>query len=70
MQQIRTKRVKDQTRMGGENDPWENEQEIEIRPFEQIIYAQLGIRTSEWDTQTSGILRFKRITWSRPDDQT
>ena len=40
MQQISTERVQDETPLGGQGDPQGNEQEIEIWPYKQIVYAQ------------------------------
>ena len=39
--------------MGGIGNPLGLVQEIEIWPYEQIIYAQPRIFPGEWDTQTS-----------------
>ena len=39
--------------MGGEGDPLGIVQEIEIWPYEQVVYAQPRICSGEWDTQTS-----------------
>ena len=36
--------------------------EIEIWLDEQVVYARSRIRPREWDAQTSGMLRYKRIT--------
>ena len=33
-------------------DPLGTVQEIEIWPYEQMVYAQSGICPGEWDTQT------------------
>ena len=53
MQQISTKRVYGKAWLGGESDPLGIVQEIEIWPYEQVVYASTRIRPREWDTQTS-----------------
>ena len=35
-----------------------------------MVYAQSGICPRKWDTKFFGIFRYKRISLSRPDDQT
>ena len=44
MQPISTERVQDKTRLGGQGDPLGNVQEIEIWPYEQMVYAQPSAR--------------------------
>ena len=39
--------------MGGEGDQPAIVQEIEIWPYEQVVYAQPGICQREWNAQTS-----------------
>ena len=34
----------------GEGDSTGIVQEIEVRPYEKLVYAQLGISPGEWDT--------------------
>ena len=69
MQKTSTKRVQDYIWQGGEGDPLGIVQEIEISPFYQIVYTQTRIRSGEWGTKFSGILRYKQITKSRTEDQ-
>ena len=69
MQQISTERVKDLTWLGGQGYSVGIVQETEVWPYEQIVDAQPRICPREWDTNSSKILRYKRITKSRPDDQ-
>ena len=66
VQQISAERVKELTRLGGHGDSLWDLQEIEIWPYEQIVYVQPG----ECDTQTSLAFCEKRAPWSQPDDQT
>ena len=35
-----------------------------------MVYAEPEIRPGEWDTKFSGILRYKLIIKSQPEDQT
>ena len=70
MQQTSVKRVQDQTWLGGEGDPVRIMQEIKIWPHKQMVHEQTRIPPGEWDEKISGILRYKRITKSRPEDQT
>ena len=53
MQQISAKRVWDQTRLDVEGDPLGIVQEIEILPYEKMVYAQTRIYLREWDVQSS-----------------
>ena len=39
--------------MGGDGDPLGIVQEILIWPYEQVVYAQPGIRSRKWDSKTS-----------------
>ena len=49
MQEISAKSISiDAT--GWEGDPQGTVQEFEIWPYEQVVYAQLGIRPWEWDS--------------------
>ena len=52
MQQIRTDGVLDSKRLGGIVDPLGNRREIEIWPYEQMVYAAPSISPVEWDAQT------------------
>ena len=63
MQQIITERVLDYTRLGG-GGKWATGivQEIKIRPYEQMVYAQPNICPGEWDTKT--LMRFWHTNWS------
>ena len=49
MQQIST-RLEDYTRLGGQVDPLGIVQEIEIWPYEQMVYVQSSICPGEWHT--------------------
>ena len=49
MQQISTKR---NMRLGGQGDPFGIMQEVEVWPYEQMVYAQPRICPREWDAQT------------------
>ena len=40
MQQISTEGVQGETRLGRQGDPLGNVQEISIRPYKQMVYAQ------------------------------
>ena len=40
------------TQSGGEDDPVGVVQDIEIRPYEQTVYAQPRICPGEWGTKT------------------
>ena len=40
MQQISTEAVQGETRLGRQGNPLENVQEISIRPYKQMVYAQ------------------------------
>ena len=40
------------TWLDGQDDPLGIVQEIEIQPYEQMIYVQPRISTVEWDEQT------------------
>ena len=42
MQQISTEEVQAETRLGRQGGPLGNVQEISIRPYQQIVYAQPG----------------------------
>ena len=42
MQQISTEGVQGKTRLGRQGDPLRNVQEISIRPYKQMVYAQPG----------------------------
>ena len=48
---------------------WELLKKISIRVYEQIIYAQPNISPGEWQTKFYGILTYKWIIYSRPDEQ-
>ena len=52
MQQISTEGVQDEARLGRQGVPLGNVQEIEIWPYEQMVYAQPSSCPGEWDTQT------------------
>ena len=71
MQQISTEREEDFARLDRQGDPLRIVQEIEVWPYEQMIYAQPRILFWRMTrTNSSGILRYKRITYSLPDDRT
>ena len=56
--------------MGGESDPPGILQEIEIWPYEQVVYAKPRICHGEWDGGFSGVLIYKKhhlISARRPD---
>ena len=42
MQQISTEGVQGETRLGRQGHPLGNVQEISVRPYKQIVYAQPG----------------------------
>ena len=42
MQQISTEGVQSETRLGRQGGPLGNVQEISIRPYKQMVYAQPG----------------------------
>ena len=42
MQQISTEGVQGETRLSQQGDPQGNVQEISIRPYKQMVYAQPG----------------------------
>ena len=42
MQQNSTERVQGKTRLGRQGDPLGNVQEISVRPYKQMVYAQPG----------------------------
>ena len=42
MQQISTEGVQGETRLGRQGDPLRNVQEISIRPYKQMVFAQPG----------------------------
>ena len=42
MQQISTEGVQDEARLGRQGDPLGNVQEISIRPYKRMVYAQSG----------------------------
>ena len=48
MQQINTKGVQDETWLGRQGDPLRNVQEISIRPYKQMVYAQPGACPRKW----------------------
>ena len=52
MQQISPGGVQDKTRLGGQSDPRGIVQEMEIWPYEQMVYAQPNICPGEWHAQT------------------
>ena len=54
--------------MGGQGHPQEDVQEIDVSPYEQMVYAQPRTCLGEWDTQTP--MGFWHTNWSRLDDQT
>ena len=59
--------------MGGEGYPQEIVQEIEIRPYEEVVYAQPRIRPGEWDAQNSLIFSDTNVSpnlsqTTRPND--
>ena len=61
MQQISTERVQGETRLGRQGDPLENVQEISIRPYKQMVYAQLGASPRKMTHINSyGTLTYKR----------
>ena len=39
--------------MGGEGDPLGIVQEIEMLPYEQVVYSPAGIRPGKWDAEIS-----------------
>ena len=48
MQQISTEGVQGETRLGRQGDPLGNVQEISIRPYKQMVYAQPGACPRKW----------------------
>ena len=48
MQQISTEGVQGETRLGRQGNPLGNVQEILIRPYQQIVYAQPGTCPRKW----------------------
>ena len=48
MQQISTEGVQRETRLGRQGDPLGNVQEISIRPYKQMVYAQPGACPRKW----------------------
>ena len=52
MQQITPERVYDLTRLGREGDSLGFVLEIEVWPYEEMVYAQRRICPGEWDAQT------------------
>ena len=48
MQQISTEGVQGETRLGRQADPLGNVQEISIRPYKQMVYAQPGACPRKW----------------------
>ena len=50
MQQISTEGAQGETRMGRQGNPLGNVQEISIRPYKQMVYAQPGICPRKWRT--------------------
>ena len=71
MQLTSTKEVQDKAWLGVESDHLETEQEIEIWPYYQMVNAQTRICLWEWKAKDSlGILRYKQITKSQPENQT
>ena len=48
MEQISTERVQGETRLDRQGDPLGNVQEISIRPYKQMLYAQPGACPRKW----------------------
>ena len=48
MQQISTERIQSETRLGRQGGPLRNVQEILIRPYKQMVYAQPGTCPRKW----------------------
>ena len=48
IQQISAKGVQGETRLGRLGDPLENVQEISIRPYKQMVYAQPSTCPRKW----------------------
>ena len=48
MQQISTEGVQGETRLGWQGDPQGNVQEISIRPYKQMVYAQPSACPEKW----------------------
>ena len=47
-QQISTEGVQGEKRLGRQGDPLGNVQEISIRPYKQMVYAQPGACPRKW----------------------
>ena len=52
MQQIVTEGIRGETRLGGQDDPLGNVQEISIWPCQQMVYAQPSTCPRKWHTWT------------------
>ena len=50
MQQISTEGVEDKTQLDGHDDPLGDVQEIEIPPYEQMVYAQTSTCPRKYHT--------------------
>ena len=48
MQQISTDGLQGETQLGRQGDPLWNVQEISIRPYKQMVYAQPGACPIKW----------------------
>ena len=48
MQQTSTEGVQGETRLGRQVDPLENVQEVSIRPYKQMVYAQPSTCPRKW----------------------
>ena len=68
MQQTSTKGVQNSMQLGRKRDSLGIVSEIEIWLYYKIVQAEIRNRT--WRLKFSGILKYKRIPQSRPDDQT
>ena len=56
MQQISRKGVSGETQLGGKDNPFGIDQEIEIWPYYEMVYAQTRINQRGWEALNS--LRF------------
>ena len=63
MQQISSEGAQGETRLGRQGDPLGNVQEISIRPYKQMVYAQPSTCPRKKTRINSyGTLTYKRIT--------
>ena len=67
MQQISTEGVQGETRLGRQGDLLGNLQEISIRPYKQMVYAQPGACPKKWLAWDFNIQTDHLIPARRPD---